>query len=165
MDYVVFDIETTGLNKETNRIIEIGAVRVKDGVIIDTYNELLNQNVCIPEEVTAINNITNEMLESGMDPSLAFLKFQNFIMNSEFLVGHNAYYFDYPFLQNEMARNGIELKKYYIKDTMFIAKKKLPGLSSYSLKNLTQHFGIINKDAHRALSDVLATKELFEKLG
>lgn len=165
MDYVVFDIETTGLNKETNRIIEIGAVRVKDGVVIDTYNELLNQNVIIPEEVTAINNITNEMIKDGMDPSLALLKFQNFIMNSEFLVGHNAYYFDYPFLQNEMIRHGIQLKKYFIKDTMWIAKKKLPGLRSYSLKNLTQHFSIVNKDAHRALSDVLATHELFEKLG
>ncbi|MFK5883636.1 MAG: 3'-5' exonuclease [Candidatus Izemoplasma sp.] len=163
-DYVVLDIETTGLSKENDRIVELGAVRIKDGKVVATYNELINPGISIPYEVSKINGITDDMLVDSLHSYEAFLKFENFILGTQFLVGHNIYYFDYPFLQNEFKRSGINLNKHKIEDTLWIAKKKVKGLNSYSLKNLTAKYNIDNVTAHRALSDVMATYELFELL-
>lgn len=163
-DYVVLDIETTGLSKTNDRIVELGAVRIKDGKVIATYEELINPGVSIPYVVSQINGITDEMLVGAKTSEEALLSFENFILGAEFLVGHNIYYFDYPFLENEFKRANIFTKKYKIEDTLWIAKKKVKGLKSYSLKNLTLKYGIVNQTAHRALSDVLATYELYEKL-
>lgn len=163
-DYVVLDIETTGLSKTEDRIVELGAVRVKNGKVVATYNELINPGITIPYFISQINGITNEMIQDSMTSYEALLKFENFILGTSFLVGHNIYYFDYPFLENEFKRAGLLLRKYKIEDTLWIAKRKDKGLKSYSLKNLTERYGIENVTAHRALSDVLATFELFEKL-
>ena len=164
MEYVVFDIETTGLDTFEDRIIELGAIRVLDGEVIGTFDRLINPGVNISDLITSINGISNEMVKDAGYPGVVLTEFNNFINGVEFLVGHNAYYFDYPFVQSEFKRNFVKHNKLYVKDTMFIAKKKIPRFRSYSLKNLTEHFGIINQTAHRALSDVYATFELFEKL-
>ncbi len=164
MEYVVFDIETTGLDTDNDRIIELGAVRVKDGTVIGVFEKLINPGIYISDEITNINGISNEMVKDADYPGVVLSGFNRFIDGVEFLVGHNAYRFDYPFIQSEFKRNFIKHDKLYIKDTVFIARKKIPRLRSYSLKNLAIHFGIENKTAHRALSDVYATFELFEKL-
>lgn len=164
MEYVVFDIETTGLDTDNDRIIELGAVRVVNGEVIGVFDRLINPGITISDLITSINGISNDMVKDADYPGVVLSDFNRFISGVEFLVGHNAYYFDYPFVQSEFKRNFINHDKIYVKDTMFLAKKKIPRLRSYSLKNLTEHFGIINQTAHRALSDVYATFELFEKL-
>ena len=164
MEYVVFDIETTGLDTDVDRIIELGAVRVIDGEVVAVFDRLINPGIVISDFITSINGISNEMVQEADYPGVVLSEFERFINGVEFLVGHNAYYFDYPFLQTEFKRNFVKHNKLYVKDTMFIAKKKIPRFRSYSLKNLTQHLGIMNQTAHRALSDVYATFELFEQL-
>ena len=164
MEYVVFDIETTGLNTDKDRIIELGAVRVLDGKVIGVFEKLINPGIVISDRITSINGISNEMVKDADYPGVVLSEFNRFINGVEFLVGHNAYYFDYPFLQSEFKRNFVKHNKLYVKDTMFLAKKKIPRFNSYSLKNLTAHLGIENKTAHRALSDVYATYELFVEL-
>ncbi len=164
MEYVVFDIETTGLDTDNDCIIELGAIRILNGEVIGIFDKLINPGIVISDLITSINGISNEMVKDADYPGVVLSEFNRFISGVEFLVGHNAYYFDYPFVQSEFKRNFVKHDKIYIKDTLFIAKKKIPRLRSYSLKNLTEHLGIINKTAHRALSDVYATFELFEKL-
>lgn len=164
MEYVVFDIETTGLDTSEDRIIELGAVRVKDGEVIGVFDKLINPGVVISDLITSINGISNEMVKDADYPGVVLSEFNRFINGAEFLVGHNAYYFDYPFVLSEFKRNFVKHDKLYVKDTMFIAKKKIPRFRSYSLKNLTEYLGIVNQTAHRALSDVYATFELFEEL-
>jgi DNA polymerase III epsilon subunit family exonuclease len=164
MEYVVFDIETTGLDTDIDRIIELGAIRVLNGEVVGVFDKLINPGIIISDFITNINGISNEMVKDADYPGVVLSEFNRFVSGVEFLVGHNAYFFDYPFIQSEFKRNLIKHDKLYVKDTMFIAKKKIPRFRSYSLKNLTEHLGIVNQTAHRALSDVYATFELFEKL-
>lgn len=164
MEYIVFDIETTGLNTSEDRIIEIGAIKVIDGIVVDEFNRLINPGFKISEQITAINGITNEMLEHESYPGVVLAEFNRFISESEFIIGHNAIRFDYPFIQSEFKRNYIKHTPIRCRDTIWISKQKLKHIRSFSLKNLTAHFGIVNETAHRALSDVYATYELFLKL-
>jgi len=165
MEYVVFDIETTGLDTLNDRIVELGAIRVKDGKVVDEFSRLINPGIDIPLEVTNINGITNEMVKNEDYPGVVLSQFNKFIGGVEFLIGHNAIRFDYPFLLSEFRRNYVKNEEYKVKDTVRIARIKLRRqLRSFSLKSLTEYYGIINKEAHRALSDVYATFELFQKL-
>jgi DNA polymerase III epsilon subunit family exonuclease len=164
MAYVVFDIETTGLNTWNDRIIEIGAVKVENGQIIEEFQELINPGVLIPPEVTAINNITNEMLIGAPLPGVVLYRFHQFIKDSEYLVGHNAKRFDYPFLESEFDRHFIKYDPFKITDTVWVARSRLKGLRSYSLAALCRIFNIENIKAHRALSDVYATHQVYLEL-
>ena len=164
MEYVVFDIETTGLNPRSDRIVEIGALRVKDGEVIDTFEILINPGIEIPQTVIDIHGITNDMVKDAAFPGVALQQFVSFCEGVDFLIGHNAVRFDYPFIENECTRYMVKYPKFKIKDTIFSARKRLKGLRSYSLKALCRIFQIENKQAHRALSDVYATYEVYEKL-
>lgn len=164
MEYVVFDIETTGLKTASDRIVEIGAVKVRDSEIVGQFDQLINPGIFIPREVTLINNISNDMITYALPSNIALHQFQKFIEGADFLVGHNAAKFDYPFLLSEFSRNGIHHTRVRIRDTVFIARKNIPGLKRYSLASLCTHFQIDNQDAHRALSDAMATQKLFEAL-
>ncbi len=165
MEYVVFDIETTGLDTLEDRIIELGAIRVKDDKVVSEFNRLINPGITIPFEVTNINGISNEMVVDEDYPGVVLSEFSKFIFGVDFLIGHNAIRFDYPFLKSEFQRNFVKSPDYLVKDTVRIARVKLRReLRSFTLKNLTQYYGIINREAHRALSDVYATYELYKKL-
>ncbi|MCK5762257.1 MAG: 3'-5' exonuclease [Candidatus Izimaplasma sp.] len=165
MEYVVFDIETTGLDTLNDQIIEIGALRIKDNEVVGEFDELINPGITIPFEITNINGISNEMVADKDYPGVVLRRFHKFIEGVDFLIGHNAIRFDYPFLKEEFRRNSIRSNDYMVKDTVRIARVKLRReLRSFTLKNLTHHYGIINREAHRALSDVYATYELYKKL-
>jgi len=165
VEYVVFDIETTGLDTLNDRIIEIGALRINDDGVVGEFNELINPGIEIPFLVTNINGISNDMVANKDYPGVVLSRFNKFIEGVDFLIGHNAIRFDYPFLKSEFKRNFIKSNDYLVKDTVRIARIKLRReLRSFTLKNLTKHYGIINREAHRALSDVYATYELYKKL-
>ena len=164
MSYIVFDIETTGLSTTQDRIIEIGAVKVENGIIIDEFDMLINPGIHIPDIVSSINNIYDDMLEDAKLPGEVLYKFNQFIEGSEYLVGHNAKRFDYPFLESEFNRHFVKYNQYKIKDTVWVSRSKIKGLRSYSLSALCRVFNIENVDAHRALSDVYATHLLYLEL-
>ncbi len=161
MKYVVFDIETTGLDINNDYIIELGAVKVENGIVIDEFSTLINPGILIPEEVSSINNITNDMIIDAPFPGVALTHFKQFISDANFLVGHNAKRFDMPFLLSEFKRHAIYINEINVVDTLWEARKVLKGLGSYSLASLCNALGIENKRAHRALSDVYATHQLY----
>lgn len=166
MAFVIFDTETTGLHPEHNdRILEIAAVRVRNGVITgDIFHSLINPKRAIQAEAGHINKVTPAMLETAPDAATvipAFLKF----VRGDTLVAHNAR-FDQGFLQAEMKRIGLDattLPQFLC--TQELAKKKFPELGSFiSLDQLIEKFGIHADRRHRALDDVKATAEVFLKI-
>ncbi len=164
MKYVVFDIETTGLSTTRDRIVEIGAVKVEDGIVVGEFEMLMNPGVPIPPQVSAINNIYDDMVEEADFPGVVLYKFHEFIKDVDFLVGHNAKRFDYPFLESEFDRYFVKYSPFEVKDSMLTARRKLRGLRSYSLASLCRVFNINNVNAHRAISDVYATHQVYLEL-
>ena len=164
MKYVVFDIETTGLDTSYDRILEIGAVKVEDGEVIGEFSMMMNPGVMIPRRVSEINHITDDMVEDAPLPGVTLYKFHEFIKDVDYLVGHNAKRFDYPFLESEFDRHFVKYEPFTIKDTVFIGRSKLRGLRSYSLAALCRVFNIQNEDAHRAYSDAFATHLIYLEL-
>lgn len=164
MKYVVFDLETTGLDTENDSILEIGAIKVVDGEVVAEFEELINPGFMIPEHITRINGIDNELVKEADYPPNVLNRFHNFIQDCDFVLGHNAKRFDYPFIASSFRRNGIKFDGVMCKDTIWMAKAKLRRIKGYSLSALCEHFEIVNTTAHRALSDVYATYEVYKKL-
>ncbi len=163
-DYVVFDLETTGLSPETDEIIEISGLKVRNGKVMENFTTLVNPDRPIPYSATRINGITDEMVQSAplLKPSLN--EFLTFIGN-DILVGHNIHSFDLNFLRNGARRTlGQSIQNDYV-DTLFLAKICLPQLPRHRLTDLAAHFHIETKGAHRAFNDCVMNQLCYEKLG
>lgn len=158
--FVCFDFETTGVGNY-DKITEIGAVKVRNGKIVEYFSELVNPKRKIPEEVTEITGITNEMVKDKETIYDILPKFLTFA-GDDILVAHNAR-FDCRFLLKEAEKLGLEIKNPVL-DTMALARKKLPRMNSYKLTSLVQHFGIEQREAHRSSCDAEATAKLYFKL-
>lgn len=143
-DYVAFDLETTGLNCERDEIIEIGALKVKDGKVTERFARLIKPKLSVPPEITAITGITNEMLESAPPVEKVIPEFVLFCRD-EILLGHNVM-FDYKFTKVYAKRYGLPFEKKGL-DTLKIARKVLPELESRSLGALCEHYEIVNQAA------------------
>ncbi len=155
--YVVVDLETTGGTANFHRITEIGAVKIQAGQVIEEYQTLINPGRPIPSNITGITGITNEMVKGAPRFEDVADRFDEFTKGCIF-VAHNAR-FDYSFIQKEYQR----LDRTYVRPTVCTVssmRKNFPGLASYSLGNLTEHFGIPLEQHHRALSDAKAAAEL-----
>ncbi len=160
---VVIDLETTGLNTRTEKIIEIGAARIRGGQIEETYQKLINPGRKLSEKTISLTKITDIMLETG--PSFAQVKDDLLqFLGDDVLLGHNVI-FDYSFLKraviNDSPKNTVFEKKGI--DTLKIARRFLPGDQKKSLTDLCRLYGI-NYSPHRALDDAIATYRLYEKL-
>lgn len=155
--YVVVDVETTGSSAGFHRITEIGAVKLQGGEIVDEFQTLINPGRPIPWHITRITGITNEMVAGA--PAFAEIaeRFQEFTANAVF-VAHNVR-FDYGFIQREFARLDQEFVRPQL-CTVLGMRRSFPGISSYGLKHLTEHFGIGLQQHHRALHDARAAAEL-----
>lgn len=163
-DYIVFDLETTGINPEKDAIIEISAIKVKDHEITEKFSTLVNPGRRIPPRATAINGITNEMVSDAPDLKSTMEDFLSFI-GEGILVGHNIHMFDLNFVYDTaLAFLGKEVKNDYV-DTLYMAKKYLPGLPHYKLVDVAAHFGIETEGAHRALFDCMMNQRCYEELG
>ncbi|MBQ3557934.1 MAG: 3'-5' exonuclease [Agathobacter sp.] len=160
-EYVVLDLEMTGLSAKTDQIIEIGAVKIKDNQVIDTMECLVNPNCKIPTRVVELTGITDEMVKSGMDKDTAMEALLDF-MEGEILVGQNIN-FDYSFLK-QWAVNHKRTLEAKACDTLKLARVLLPPEQPKKLENLCQYFGIERAREHRALDDALETWQIFEKL-
>lgn len=156
-NYCVLDTETTGLSSYYDEIIEIGILKIVDNKIVDKYSQLIKPTYEIDSFVTYLTGITNEMVK-GM-PSIMDVKNEvlNFI-GDDIIIGHNTS-FDIRFLNEGFE---IELDNKYM-DTMQFARKLYPELKHHRLSDLTSFLNLHNNE-HRALSDCISTKELYDSI-
>lgn len=160
-DYIVIDLETTGLSPSDGEIIEFAAVKVRNGEIIDTFSSLANPRCLIDLHITALTGITNDMLAQAPDIAEVLGSFLTFIHGAP-LVGHNVS-FDVNFLYDSAVRHyGQPVCNDWV-DTLRIARRVAAHLPNHKLATLANYYGIPNDQAHRALSDVLCTQKLYEQ--
>ncbi|MBT6069382.1 hypothetical protein HOG48_06560 [Candidatus Peregrinibacteria bacterium] len=157
MKFIALDLETTGLDPETDAIIEIAAIKFEDGEIIDSFQTLINPGRRIPTIVTQITNITDEMVVDAEAFEIHKKSVEEFIGDLPIL-GQNIQ-FDISFLRNA----GIKLENLEL-DTFVLARAIIPNAESYSLEVLTKNLEIDHSSAHRAYDDALASVKLMEKL-
>ena len=158
-EFVVFDIETTGLNSHTNKIIEIGAVKIKAGRIIDRYSQLINPGISIPYHITEITSITNEQVANQPKIDEVIGKFLDFIGDAV-LVAHNAP-FDMGFIKRDIKEYlNIDLENSVI-DTLQMARDLFPDFKKYGLGDLNKSLGLALEKHHRAVDDSQATANMF----
>ena len=164
IECVVFDVETTGLSPVSgDRIIEIAAVKVKNGEIVDSFESFIQPGRDIPVEASRIHNITEDMVADAPQRDEVLPQILQFI-GGACLVGHNIK-FDLDFLCYELSLIGRRIHEGTPTiDTIKMAKRLLPQLSTYRLSNLAQYFGANVQETHRALSDVKLTVMVVTRL-
>lgn len=159
--YIAFDVETTGLNPQENELIEIGALKVRNGKVAERFTEFVRPSSPISAPITALTGITNEMVADARNSCMVLHDFLSFC-EDDVLIGHNLL-FDYSFIKCGAVKNGLAFEKQGI-DTLKIARKVLSDLESKSLGSLCDYYHIENKSAHRAYHDALATAKLYQTL-
>lgn len=159
--FVCFDIETTGLDPLEDKIIEIGAIKVKDKKIVDQFKEFINPNMKLPPKIIAITNITDDMLSNGDEEENVVKRFLDFCQD-EVLIGHNIL-FDYSFVKTALGRYDIPFERRGI-DTLMLSKKLHSSAGSKSLESMCRLYNIKNEHAHRAYDDAKATALLYVHL-
>ncbi|MCI5839165.1 MAG: PolC-type DNA polymerase III [Peptoniphilaceae bacterium] len=160
-DFVVFDIETTGLKKYFDKITEIGAVRIHDGKITEVFNELVNPEKIISEKIIDLTGITNEMVSDKETIDKVLPRFLNFSKDAYF-VGHNAD-FDIGFIRYNAKCNGIDFNPVYF-DTLQLSRALLPNLKKFTLDKVARELQVDSFNHHRASDDAKATAQIFIKL-
>ncbi len=158
--YVVFDIETTGFSPIHNRIIEIGAVKVRDGQILDRYSTFVNPEVPIPFEIEKLTSINDAMVMEAPKIEEVLPEFFAFCEGTV-MVAHNAS-FDMSFIRENAARQGFSTDYTYV-DTMVISRVLLPNQNKHTLDALCKVFHISLENHHRAVDDAEATAHIFLK--
>lgn len=159
-DYVVLDIEATGLNPKTEKIIEIGAARVRDGNVVDIYQTYINPGRSVSDRVSELTGIYDDDLKDAPfieDEISRFIQFAG----DDVLLGHNLI-FDFSFLKKASVSSKLVFEKKGI-DTLRIARRFVSGCESKRLGELCAYYGI-QLHAHRALNDAMATHELYQRL-
>ena len=162
-DYVLFDLETTGTSSNYDEVIEISAVKVQSGVIVDEFSQLVNPGKSIPYAASMVNHITDDMVAEAPEFEEILQAFMDFVGDS-ILVGHNINSFDMKFLYRDSERYfGQTVTNDYI-DTLKLARLCLPDLGHHRLSDLAQYYGISTEGAHRALNDCCMNQQVFEQL-
>ncbi len=156
---VVFDLETTGFSPFDDRMTEIGAVVIENGQVLEEFNTFVNPKKHIPEKVTKITGITDDMVKDAPEERQALREFLNFV-NGRILIAHNAHSFDMRFLQECAKRCKIKLPHTYI-DTLPMAQTLCVGLKNYKLDTITKSLGVPSFNHHRASDDAKALAQAF----
>lgn len=163
-DYVLYDLETTGISCNYDEVIEISAIKVRNGVVVEEFSSLVNPGRPIPYAASAVNHITDEMVTKAPDFREVLNSFFEFA-GEDILVGHNIHTFDMKFLYRDCERFfGQTLTNDYI-DTLKLARLCIPELSHHRLGDLAEFYGISTEGAHRALNDCRMNQQIFEKMG
>ena len=159
--YCVLDLETTGFSATNDRITEIGIMKVKNKEVIDEFSCFVNPERHIPERVTEVTNITDEMVKDAETIEQVFPKMLEFLGDQEetVIVAHNAN-FDVGFLKQNAKRLGYDFDYSYL-DTLSLAKDLFPDYKKYKLGKIAENLGIKVEVAHRALDDVDTTVKVF----
>lgn len=163
-DYVVFDLETTGISCVYDEVIEISAVKVRGGKIVDEFSTLVNPGRPIPYAASRVNGITDGMVKDAPGFYEALGSFLGFAGN-DVLVGHNIHTFDLKFIYRDAEKYFGKIPDNDYVDTLQLARRCLPQLSAYKLVDLAGFYGISPEGAHRALNDCRMNQQIFERLG
>lgn len=160
-DYVALDLETSGLNPSSDKIIEIGMIKITDGEITNQYTTLINPQEKLSARITDLTGITDEMVADKPLISEVIEEIVEFIGDLP-LLGHNII-FDYSFLKKACVNNNITFEKMGI-DTLKLARRLLPEVEHKNLDYLCAHFNINPGSSHRALDDANSAHNLYLKL-
>lgn len=156
--YCVLDLETTGFSPVTEKITEIGIMKIKDGKVLDKFSCFVNPEKPIPQRVVEVTNITDDMVKDAETIEQVFPKMLDFIKDS-ILVAHNAD-FDIGFLKHNAKELGFDFDFTYL-DTLSLAQEVFPDFKTYKLGRIAKNLGIKVDVAHRALDDVDTTVKIF----
>ncbi len=160
-EFVVFDIETTGFSAENDRIIEIGAVKVKGREILDTFNAFVNPEVPIPQKITELTGIDDSMVKDADTIDKVLERFFEFAKGSV-LVAHNAS-FDTSFIKTNAKRLSLDYP-FACLDTLGLARSLVKDTKNHKLDTLCKHFGVSLENHHRACDDAEATARILLKM-
>ena len=159
--FTAFDIETTGLTPVVDRIVEIGAVRFRGDEIIDTFEAFVDPGVPISHGASAVNGITDEMVQGNPTIEEVLPRFLDFLGDAA-PVAHHAP-FDVGFLSYDISRLGLSVTDKPVLDTCVIPKSLFPHAGSYSLENLARFLDIKSETFHRALADAVACMKILNR--
>ena len=159
--YVVFDVETTGLDPLKDEIIEIGACKVVNGRIDEIFSTFVKPSKSIPKEITELTGIDNSMVEDAPTINYVMPDFYKFCDNATIVAQNTA--FDMSFIHNISKKLSYNFN-HSTMDTMAMAREKLPGLKNYKLSTIVEKLGIVLDNAHRAIHDATATAKAFIKM-
>lgn len=159
--YVVFDLETTGLESSKDEIIEVGACKVVEGKITEVFSTFVKPSRHIPKEITELTGINDDMVKDAPTINYVMPDFYKFCYGST-LVAHNIS-FDIGFVYAAAKKLSYNFDN-PLKDTIALAKEKLPGLKNYKLGTVVDRLNIVLDNAHRAINDATATAKVFVKL-
>ena len=160
-DYVIFDLETTGISPNYDEVIEISALKVKGGEVVDEFNTLVNPGRKIPFGATKVNGITNAMVAEAPAFSHVLAEFLDFA-EGLVLVGHNIARFDMKFIWRDAEQYFGEIPQNNYVDTLQVARKHLPKMDHHRLVDLAEYYGISSEGAHRALNDCYMNQKVYE---
>lgn len=162
-DYVLVDLETTGLDN-SDEIIEIGALRVVNHKITQSFSTLCKPHKLIPQDATEVHHITNEMVTNSPDITKVMSAFCDFIKEDDILMGHNISTFDIKYLERD-AKTYLDTEmKNKLYDTLYVSRREMKFLKSHSLKGLSDYYGIDYSKAHRAVEDCFINYQVYEKM-
>ncbi|MBP3337943.1 MAG: 3'-5' exonuclease [Lachnospiraceae bacterium] len=159
--YILLDLETTGLSAKEDAIIEIGALKVVDGKIVDKIETFINPARKIPHRITEVTGINDEMVENAPYIAEVIADVVKFLQGFT-IIGHNVM-FDYSFLKRTAVNHKYTLETKVI-DTLKISRQLLTDLPKKSLEYLCNHFGIKDENHHRAINDAYVAGELYKLL-
>ncbi|MGN0141425.1 MAG: PolC-type DNA polymerase III [Roseburia sp.] len=160
-DYVVIDLEMTGLRAKTDRILEVAAIRVRGGRKEAEYGTIVCPGCPLSREVQELTGITEAMAQSGREPEAALEEFFSFL-GEDVLVGQNVI-FDYSFLKQWAINHDRSFERSAV-DTLKLARTFLPAEQKKDLESLCAYYGIRRENAHRALDDAGETWQILERL-
>ncbi len=159
--FVVFDLETTGFSAEVDRIIEIGAIKIKNGEIVDNFSKFVNPKIPIPFRIEKLTGINDSMVMEAEPIEKILPEFLEFCGDAV-MVAHNAG-FDTSFIINNAERLGIKYDP-TIMDTVLLAQFVIPNLHNYKLDTLCKHLAVSLENHHRAVDDAQATAYIYLKM-
>ena len=160
-DYVVFDLETTGISRVYDEVVEISAVKVRGGKVVDEFSTLVNPGRHIPAGASQVNGITDQMVAHAPRFVKVLQEFLDFTEGYP-LVGHNIASFDMKFIYRDAEKyyGSVPVNDYV--DTLPLARKHLPNLSHHKLTDLASYYGLTTDGAHRALNDCRMNQQVYE---
>lgn len=162
-DYVVVDIETTGLNANKDRIIQIAALHISEGSCLKELNCYIAIDFNLSKKIVDLTGISDQKLvEEGQEEEAVLIEFKEFIGNRK-LVGHNID-FDLEFISKALERHELSQLRNKSIDTLVLSKRRRLRVSNYKLSTLAEHFEYDMESPHTAINDCLMTQFIYEKL-